>query len=352
MTGFIDWTEGNISLYIFERKGNQYVHRETVSVPLEGELNQSSISDLVKPNIDKIYLSIPVHLLSLRELNFPFNDKAKIKETLPYELEGIILGNTGDYVFDHYIIESSGDSSRVLAACIERVRLKEIIDLLASVGLDPAVITSLDLRLHQNRIEDLFENPSFDDNTRREAAEEELSHPMVNLRQDELSYTGDIDRLKKSFRITGTLMLILLLVLGSYASMRYVFLKKENLSLTQRTTSIYRRVFPEEARIVDAPRQFRGKLNSLKSKKNTLISIPVLDILLVISSMDDEKITLNDFKADKNSILIKGSATTFEDVDAFKNMLSASFSDVRVIDSKSSADKKIGFSITMKETSL
>jgi type II secretory pathway component PulL len=323
-----------------------------VSVPLEGELNQSSLTDLVKPNIDKIYLSIPLNLLSLRELNFPFNDKAKIKETLPYELEGIILGNTGDYVFDHYIIESSGDSSRVLAACIERTRLKEIIDLLASVGLDPASITSLDLRLIQNRIDELFEHPSFDDNTRREAAEEELSHPMVNLRQDELSYTGDINRLRKSFRITGTLLLILLLALGSYITLRYVFLKKENLSLTQRTTTIYRSVFPEETRIVDAPRQFSGKLNSLKSKKNTLISIPVLDILLEIARMDNENITLNDFKADKNSILIKGTTATFEGVDAFKNMLSASFSDVRVIDSKSSPDKKIGFSITMKETSL
>jgi type II secretory pathway component PulL len=141
-------------------------------------------------------------------------------------------------------------------------------------------------------------------------------------------------------------------VLGSYATLRYVFLKKENLFLTQRTASIYRSVFPKEARIIDAPRQFRGKLNSLKSKKSTLISIPVLDILLEIASMDDENISLNDFKADKNSILIKGSATTFENVDTFKNMLSTSFSDVRVIDSESSPDKKIGFSITMKETSL
>jgi hypothetical protein len=86
MTGFIDWTEGKVSLYIFDRKANQYVHRDTVSVPLEGELNQSFLSELVKPNIDKLYLSIPVNLLSLRELNFPFSDKAKIKETLPRRL--------------------------------------------------------------------------------------------------------------------------------------------------------------------------------------------------------------------------------------------------------------------------
>jgi type II secretory pathway component PulL len=352
MTGFIDWTEEKLSLYVFERKGSQYIYKDTVSVPLEQELSQSSLSELIKPNIDKIYLSIPVTLLSLRELNFPFSDTAKIKETLPYELEGIILGNTGDYVFDHCIIESSGDSSRVLAACIERTRLKEIIDLLESVGLDPAGITSLDLRLLRNNIEDLVENPSFDDNTRREAAGEELAHPTINLRQDTLSYTGDINRLRKSLRITGSLLLILLLVLCSYATLRYVFLKKENLFLTQRTTSIYRSVFPEETRIVDAERQFSGKLNSLKSKKNTLISIPVLDILLEIARMDDEKIILNEFKADKNSILIKGIAITFEDVDAFKNMLSATFSDVKVIDSKSSSDKKIGFSITMREKSL
>ena len=62
MIGFIDWTEGNLSLYVFEKKGNQYKLVDTQSVPLEGELNQASLTPFIQANIKQIYLSVPVNL--------------------------------------------------------------------------------------------------------------------------------------------------------------------------------------------------------------------------------------------------------------------------------------------------
>ncbi|MEF9438646.1 MAG: hypothetical protein L0922_07925, partial [Candidatus Mariimomonas ferrooxydans] len=220
MKGFIDWIDGKLSLYVFEKKDSQYILTDTLSTSFEGELDQSSLTSLVKSGIEHIYLSVPVSLLSMRELNFPFSDKSKIKDTINFELEGILLGNTVDYSIDYSITDSSENSTRVLAACMEKTKLRDVVDLFSSVGLEPVVITSLDLRLSNGNIEKLLESPSDAEETREAAAKEEIVSPSINLRQDDLAYRGDIDRIKKSLRFTGILILLLMLLFGSITAIK------------------------------------------------------------------------------------------------------------------------------------
>jgi type II secretory pathway component PulL len=350
--GFIDWTEKKLSLYIFEKKGNQYTLADTLSLPIEGKLNQSTLSSLIKTNIEYVYLSIPLNLLSLRELNFPFSDKNKIKDTISYELEGILFGNISDYSIDYLIKESSESGSSVLAACIEKTKLREIIELFSSVGLEPTAITSLDLRSYSKNIEMLFESHNLGEEIRAEAAKKELVNPLINLRQDELSYKGDIERIKKSLRLTGTLIFLLLLILGFNTTMKFISMEKEHTSITEEINAIYHNAFPGDVKIVDPVRQFKGNLNSLMEKKTILGGIPVLDILLNIANHKNKDIILNEFNTDGKNIIIKGAALSFENVDAFKNALSPSFAEVKVIDSKASPDKKISFSIIIREKTL
>lgn len=347
--GFIDWINEKLSLYVFEKKGSQYTLIDTISLPLEGKLNQSSLTSLVKTNIEHIYLSVPINLLSLRELTFPFSDKNKIKDTISYELDGIVLGNISDYSIDYLITETSEQGSRVLAACMEKTKLKEIIDLFSSIGLEPVVITSIDLRVSSRNIEMLFESPALGEEIRAEASREELINPLINLRQEELAYKGDIERIRKSLRLTGVLVVLLLLILGSATSIRLISLKKENTLLTKEINTIYRDAFPEDTKIVDTIKQFKGNLNSLIEKKTILGGMPVLEIILNIANLKNKNITLSEFSADEETILIKGTTLSFEDVDSFKNTLSSSFREIRVVDSKASPDKKINFSITMRE---
>jgi hypothetical protein len=47
--------------------------------------------------------------------------------------------------------------------------------------------------------------------------------------------------------------------------------------------------------------------------------------------------------------VVKGSAISFEEVESFKTALSSSFENAKVSDSSASADKKINFTIIMKE---
>ncbi|HDH52930.1 MAG TPA: hypothetical protein ENH24_00405, partial [Nitrospirae bacterium] len=320
-TAFIDWTEKNLNLYVFEKQAGKYHITGTSSVPIEGELKSSDLNSLSLIGSENIYLSIPLDLLTLREQDFPFSDKNKIRDTIPYELEGVLLGNTGDYSIDHIVTGQIDNGSRVLAVCIEKTKLQEIIDLLSSAGLDPKVITSLDLRLSGGKIESLLEETTSSAEIRAEAAGKEILNPLLNLRQDEQAYTGDIEKLKKKLRVTALLALILLLILGAAAALRLTTAQKEHELLTKQMHAIYRTVFPEDKKIIDVERQFSGNLKKLKGKKAALGGIPVLDILRNIALHKHKNITLREFSADGKNIIIKGTAKSFEDVESLKNSL-------------------------------
>jgi len=348
-TGFIDWTENNLNLYIFEKDGSGYKLAESLSFDIKDGLNPEYLAPLIRTEIKNICLSVPFNILTVRELAFPFSGKNKISETIPYELEGVLLGDTSDYVIDHIETGQTESGSTVLAVCLEKTRLHEIIDTFSPLGFDPRTITSVDLRLSGGDIEKLF-SAAPDTASRAEAAAEEIRDPSINLRQEELAYTGDIERLNKSLRFTALLILILLAVIGTGTSMKLISLNKEHRSLSTEMQKIYSSVFPEEKKIVDAKRQFAGKINALKKKNAVLSGIPALDILYDIASGKNIKgITLHEFTAEGKNIIIKGTAGSFEDVESLKNALSNAFRNAKVTDSGATADKKIGFTIIMQE---
>ena len=348
-TGFIDWTDDKLTLYIFGKQGKGVNPSETYTIAAEGYPDADALSSFAVPHIDKIYLSLPLSALTFREQVFPFAESDKIRDTINFELEGMLLGSVNDYAIDHIITESQDNGSKVLAACIEKSKLSEIIDLFSSAGIEPKAITSIDLRLSQGKIDTLFEAPVSDPGLRAAAAEEELLNPSINLRQGEHTYTGDVERFKKKIKFTAVLVLILLTILGTLSYVRYMDAKKQNDSLKTQLKLIYKKVFPEDKKIIDAERQFAGNLNSLKKRKAVLAGIPLLDILKDISLKTSNSITLSEFSSDKTNLIIKGVASSFKDVDALKNNLSSSFVNIKVTNSKATADNKIDFTIVMKE---
>lgn len=347
-TGFIDWIGEKLTIYVFEKKGGKYTLINSASINAEAKVEVSTINSLIKNRIEHTYLSVPVSLMSIRELILPFTDRDKIRDVIPYELEGLLLGDTNDYSTDHIVIESSKNNSKALTISIEKTKLKDIIGTFSEAGLEPKAITSIDLRLSKGNTEMLLKNPVIDEGIRREAIIEELEKPSINLRQNELAYKGDIDRAKKSFRIAAVLALILLATLSADIIVKFVSFKKENTSLAKETNTLYRDAFPEDKKIVDAVRQFKGNLNTIEKKKAIFSGVSSLNILLNIARLKNQNITLYEFSTDGKNVSLKGVSTSFEDVDSFKVSLSSSFVDVRVVDSKTSADKKVKFTITMR----
>lgn len=357
--GFIDWVEREINLFIFERRGKEYVLVDTVSHTLEGtpnvqgELNSSVLTNFKRTDIEHTYLSVPATLLSIRELTVPFTDKNKIRDIIPYELEGLLISDINNYCTDYLVIESSKDGSRLLTASVEKTKLRDIIENFSSIGLEPEVITSLDLKLSkgtlsaQGEIERLFENPVLDRELRIKAVSEELTSPSINLRQDELSYTGDIERVGKALRTTALLLLILLMIFSASTVIRFISLKGEKTILTREIKTLYLNAFPHDTRIVDASRQFKANLSALRERKVIVSGIPLLETMLEVAQLKNQNITLYEFRIDSENVFLKGSAVSFEEIDSFKNALSSSFI-TKIIESKSSPDRKVNFTIAMR----
>lgn len=351
-TGFIDWTDSGLTLFVFDKKGVQYVLSGSESVSFENGPEPSSLAPLARSGMRDVYLSVPLDLLTLREHIFPFEDRDKISDTITFELEGVLLGSTEDYVIDHRIIEKAEGGTRVLAVCLEKKKLKEIIELFASAGLDPKEVTSLDICMSGGRTEDLFEKTPSDPDARAEAAAGELRAHTINLRQQEMAYTGDIERLKKALRSSALLVLILAVIFGANAYLQLHAEKQEHEALREAAHSAYRAIFPDERKIIDIERQLNGKLRELERKESVLTGIPVLGLLRTVAEINSKDIILNAFSADGSSIIIKGTAVTFEDVDRLKDDLAEHFRGTKVVDSGARADKRIGFTILMKERGI
>ena len=348
-TGFIDWTENTLNFYIYEKQAGEYHLTDSFSYPVEGDPDPETLRSLPSAGCDNICLSIPLNLLTLREQTFPFSDKDKIRETIPFELEGILLGNISDYVIDHIIVESYETGSRVLAVCMEKSKLKKIIDMFSSADLEPKLITSLDSRLCEGKSDVLLEAPISDPAIRTEAARQELSDPAINLRRNELAYMGDVMKFVERLRLTAVLVLILMIVLAANFTLSFTSQKKEYKLLSDEIQGVFRQVFPEDKKIIDADRQFKGNMNLLLKKKSALGGVPVLDIMKEIALQGNNNVTLHEFNADGKNIIIKGTANSFEDVEALENNIAPLFKEIKVTDSEATADKKINFTIVMKE---
>lgn len=347
-TCFLDWTESALHIYTFEKKRGECILSDIRTLPIDGEFDPATLSSVIQSPCDNIFLSVPVTHLSMREVSFPFHDRFKIESTIAYELEGLLLGNTGDYSVDTIITGSSDDTSTVLAVCMEKTRLRDLISSFAAAGFDPKVITSLDIRIAEGKGDRVLFSAERDREVRAEAAREEVMKPTCNLRQDELTYLRDIERVRKVFHLSCILLLVLLLFIGSNIALSHLSLKEEHAFYTREMYDLYQKAFPEDGKIVDPLRQFRGNLNALIEKRAALAGVSALNILRTLAEVNKGDVILREFHAGEKNITIKGSAPSFEEVESYKNNLSASFDDVRITDSKASADEAVIFSIVMK----
>lgn len=344
-TGLIDLKEDSISLYIVEKAKDGYKHIDTITASLNGKRFGDVILEFSRKQIKNIYLSLPLNMLSLRELEFPFSDRRKIDETIAFELDGLLLGNVNDYVVEPFITYTGEDGCKVIAICIEKRKLKEIIDDLSKAGIEPIVITSLGLQ----HIDSYIKGESDNEDERISLALNELKRPTINLRKGEFRYTGVIDSLKRSFRLTLILCIVLLLIYGTGNLVRYKMIKEKNRLLLNTINETYLKTFPDENKIIDPLRQFKGRVNQLVKMKAVFGSSSPIDTLKGIANLMDNEIRLDEFKYEDGMIIIKGVAKGFEDIESFKNRLSSQYNDVKVINSELSIDNRTNFTITMKE---
>jgi general secretion pathway protein L len=107
------------------------------------ERQGEALADLKRRGLlegDVFVTGLPGDAAAVKTLLFPFNDREKIAEALPYTLEGEIALDVDDVVWSFAQLPARDKTSReaeVLCAFARKEAVQEVLDLLAVQGIDP-----------------------------------------------------------------------------------------------------------------------------------------------------------------------------------------------------------------------
>lgn len=346
---FIDIKDKEIATYILNIKQKSVDILDTRKYPLSGKADYKL--DTAGEDFGNAYVSFPLSALNFRVIDLPFSDNNRIREVLPFELDGVILSGLDKIVFDNVIIGSRDNKHQVLVVYLEKTFIREILEKLKKYNLDPLIITSLELRdvLKNFSIEKLFLPSNLDDADRIALAIEEVKKPTINLRRDEFVYTKDIEKTKKALRITAFLFALLIFIISSDVLLKIYHIRNEVAFLKGEIQRVYKEIFPEEKNILNELYQLKSHLKVLKEKEDLLIGISPLKLLHELSEIDRGGVVFNEVIFDRQTLTMKGETSSLGDIQGLKNKLDQIFTDVNISDSRTSVEGKIIFTITAKE---
>ncbi len=346
---FIDVREKEIAVYILNKKGERYELLESKKYPV----NENDLLSFNKlpGDFESAYLSLPFSHLNFRVIDLPFSDKDKVREVLPLELDGMILGGIDRVVFDEVVIGSSNGKYQILAIYVEKRLIQGILSQLQSYNIDPICITSLELRniLKNFSLERLLNPDAINEQVRTELVAEEIVKPSINLRKDEFSYTRDSEKTKKSLKISGVLFLLIALILLADLLFRIIVTKNEVAFLKDDVRKTYRELFPEEKNIVNELHQFKAHLRELKNREDIFLGIDPLNLLLRLSQIERQDVVFNEITMNKQVLVLKGEATSLSEIQQLQVRLEKVFAEVSISDSKASVGGNMLFTITAKQ---
>jgi GspL periplasmic domain len=351
-TAFIDLTEEKLTVYDLGKNGT--AGREIASKPV-GEGYTFNLEG-VSAGVEDSCLSLPLGLLNFRIVELPFSDIAKIRELLPFEIDGLVFGGASGIVFDAHVLGESNGKSRALVAYISREALKTILNGLKTAGLDPRVVTSVDLShalataSSEEKLTELLTAPErLEGEARMKQAVREIRNPVINLRRGELAYTVDTEKTRKSLRTTAALAILILVIFLSNLSFMTIYLERENRAARDEMRKTYLSLFPQEKKITSETYQLRAHIKELKDKESSFKGISPLATLLELSRIGGPALKLNEITIEKDLIVLKGECPSLSDVQAIRNELQGIMKDVTISDTRPSSHNGTLFTLTAKQ---
>lgn len=346
---FLDFKDQELGIYTVEVRGNSYEIKEQQEFPLSDPYDLPA--DALSENMGTIYVSLPLSSLNFRVLDLPFSGKEQVREVLPFELDGMVLGGADGVIFDAVTVGMTGNTYQVLAVYIGKNRLREILAKLKVHGIDPVCITSLELKhvLTGFSLSKLVP-PVFINNEERVAlAMEEMKKPTVNLRRDEFSYTRDVEKTRKSLKVTAVLIIMILLILSADMLFRIISSKQEIALLRNEIRKSYLEIFPGERTIVNELHQLKSHIKELKGKEDVFIGVKPLNVLSELAQIEREGARFNEVTIDRENITLRGESGSLSTVQQLQEKLKKYFDEVAISDSRASVQGKMLFTITAKE---
>jgi len=97
------------------------------------------LSQQIDLKSDTYFASISGEHVSFRNLQMPFKEPKKIRQTLPYEIETVVPFTIEELVVDFSMIDRA-EQSKILAASVRKSTLSEYMAQLRTCGIDPRVM--------------------------------------------------------------------------------------------------------------------------------------------------------------------------------------------------------------------
>jgi type II secretory pathway component PulL len=346
---FFDIKEKELCRYIFDVKGNSYEIKDQKEFPLSASYDFPA--DAVSEDMETAYLSLPLSSLNFRVIDLPFSDKERIREVLPFELDGMILGSPESVIFDAVIVAKTDASYQVLAIYLEKDRLRTILEKLIVHGIDPFCITSLELKgaLEDFSLSKLVPPLSITAEERIALAVEEVKNPTVNLRRHEFSYTRDLEKTRKSLKTTAVLCAMIVLVFAAAVFYRILSSGQEIASLRNEMRKSYLELFPGEKNVMNEIHQLKAHMKELRGREGIFIGIRPLDVLSDLARIEREGARFHEMSIEREKLTFRGEAGSLSAVQQLQDKMRTYFDEVAISDSKASAQGKTLFTITAKE---
>jgi type II secretory pathway component PulL len=346
---FFDLTGGKLTVRLLEKNGLS----DGVSYDVGPGYSFSLKKQATTPG--ESILSIPLSLLNFRIIELPFSDTRKIRELLPFEIDGLVLGGTESVVFDAVVLGQTNGQYSILVVCLWKETLRTILEKLKIAGFDPSIVTCLELShvlasgASGARTADLLISPApMTDEERTAAALREMERPVLNLRRDEFAYTVDAEKTRNALRMAIALAALIVIVFFADTAITILSLKKENARTRDEIRKTYVGLFPGETKITSEIYQLKAHIKEMREKESSLVGISPLATLLDLAHADRSGISLTEIDQDRETIVLKGECQSLSDVQKFKDSIEGNFGDVVVADTKPSARNRILFTVTAK----
>jgi len=346
---FLDMTEGALHRYVFEVKGKNYTIRDQQQFSLS-DSNDLPVNAMFK-NSETTYLSLPISSLNFRVIGLPFSDRERIREVLPFELDGMILGGTDTVIFDAVIVGKTDSVYQVLAVYIEKNRLRKILDTLHMHGIDPAFITSLELKnaLKGFSLSKLVPPVSLAGEERIVLAGEEMRDQTINLRRNEFSYVRDVEKVRRSLKVTAVLCAIIVFVMGADILFRILSSRQQTAWLRNEMRKSYLELFPEEKTVMNELHQLKAHIKELRGREEAFIGVKPLNVLSQLAQVERQGARFHEVTIERDKLIFRGESGSLSGVQELQEKLKKYFDEVSISDSKTSVQGTTVFSITAKE---
>lgn len=347
--------KGDDSLHSFsicthDAKSGNFICSEEIT--LSPDLRQR----IAEKKIEEFYLSLPLSMLSFRILNLPFWDKKRITEIIPFELQGLIMENVDDIVFDSICLGKEDSGFNVLVVYIEKSRFDSILGDLSNAGIDPVIAGSIEIGYIlkettdpvqiTERLIDYADRSDIKFEEKMDFISEELENPTVNLRTGAFEFKGDAEKLSRAFKVMTFLLIVIAIIINLDISFRILRDRKDITLIRKEMKRSYSELFPSEKKITDELYQLKAHLKEVKEKRDLIGGVQVTELLLKLSQMRPRGIVFHEIGVSTEGLSLKGEAASMDEINNLKTVLFRITQEINASDIKPLAGGRLGFTVS------